>query len=327
MIITRTPLRLPLGGGGTDLASYYGKFGGFLVSAAINKYVDLAVNERLEDSFRISYSQTEIVPAVANIQHPIVRTALEMTQVTRGLEIVSIADVPSNTGLGTSSSFTVGLLKALHTYKREDRSRQALAEEACQVEIDRLGEPIGKQDQYLAAFGGVTCLEFATTGEVTVTRVNLSLDALDQLESNTLCFYTGTRRSASSILRAQNSAAWRGEAAVLDRLHRIKEIGYRVHEALVAGDVDAFGNLLHQHWLVKRGLSAQISDPAIDGWYELARAHGALGGKLVGAGGGGFMVFYCNRNKARLREALAAAGLREVRLRVDTEGSKVLIDS
>jgi D-glycero-alpha-D-manno-heptose-7-phosphate kinase len=327
MIVTRTPLRLPLGGGGTDLASYYRRHGGFLVSAAINKYVDLAVNQRFEDSFRISYSQTEIVDRVEAIKHPIVRCALQLARIERGLEVVSIADVPSNTGLGTSSSFTVGLLKALHTFKREDLGRQELAEEACRVEIEMLGEPIGKQDQYLAAFGGVTCLEFSTSGDVKVTRLELSDDALDQLESNTLFFYTGIRRSASEILQRQNAAALRSEDDVVDRLHRIKEIGYRVREALEGSDIDRFGSLMHEHWLVKRGLSRRISDPAIDGWYELARQHGALGGKVVGAGGGGFLVVYCNRNKSQLRAAMAAAGLREVRFRIDTEGCKVLINS
>ncbi len=327
MIVTRTPLRLPLGGGGTDLASYYSRFGGFLVSAAINKYVDLAVNPRFEDSLRISYSETEIVDSVSDIRHPIVREALRLTGIEHGVEIVSIADVPSNTGLGTSSSFTVGLLNALHAYCRQDISRKQLAEQACHIEIDLLGEPIGKQDQYLAAFGGVTCLEFSRDGEVTVTPLQLSHDTLDQLESNLLCFYTGRRRSASDILRDQNAAAQRDEAAVLNQLHRIKDIGYRVREAFASGNVDQFGVLMHEHWTSKRQLSTKISDPTIDSWYELARSHGALGGKLVGAGGGGFMVFYCNGKKAELRATLAAAGLREMRFRVDTDGSRVLINS
>ncbi len=325
MILSRTPLRLPLGGGGTDLASYYSRFGGFLVSAAIDKYVDLAINDRFESSLRVSYAQTEIVDCAADVKHPIVRAALQHVGLDQGLEIVSIADVPSNTGLGTSSSFTVGLLRALHAHKGEEVSTRDLAEEACHIEIDVLGEPIGKQDQYLAAFGGVTCLEFARDGAVTVTPLHLSHDALDQLESNTLCFYTGRRRSASDILREQNNAANRDEAAVLDRLHRIKAIGYQVRDALISGEVDRFGELMHEHWLSKRGLSKQISDPAIDGWYELARSHGALGGKLVGAGGGGFMVFYCDGKKAQLRAALTAAGLREMRFRVGVPGAKVLL--
>lgn len=325
MIVTRTPLRLPLGGGGTDLASYYSRFGGFLVSAAIDKYVDIAVNERFEPSLRVSYSQTEIVGRAHEVKHPIVRTALQLTGLDGGLEIVSIADVPSNTGLGTSSSFTVGLLRALHAYKAEEISTRDLAEQACQIEIEKLGEPIGKQDQYLAAFGGVTCLEFSQDGTVTVTSLKLSHDALDQLESNLLCFYTGLRRSASDILRDQNTAAQRDEKSVLDRLHRIKEIGYEVRDALLSGEVDRYGALLHEHWQSKRRLSQKISEPAIDGWYELARRHGALGGKLVGAGGGGFMVFYCNGKKAELRAALTAAGLREMRFRVGVPGAKVLL--
>ena len=261
------------------------------------------------------------------MRHPIVRQALRLAGIDRGIEIVSIADVPSNTGLGTSSSFTVGLLNALYARQRKDISRQELAELACHLEMDLLGEPIGKQDQYLAAYGGVTCLEFSRSGEVTVSRLRLSHDATDQLESNLLMFYTGIRRSASEILQAQNAATQRQEKPVLSSLHRIKEIGYAIRDCLVQGEVDRFGELMHEHWLAKRQLSTRISDPQIDAWYDLARRHGALGGKLVGAGGGGFLVFYCGSNKRALRDAMHAAGLPEMRFRVDPEGSKILIHS
>ena len=237
MIISRAPARITLGGGGTDLESYYSKYGGFLIAAAINKYVFITVNERFYDSIRLSYSQTEIVDNVNQIKHRIFREALKFLGISHGIELVSIADVPANCGLGTSSSFTVSLLNALHAYKREFVTQQQLAEEACHIEIDILGEPIGKQDQYMAAFGGITCLTFGRNGEVIVEPLQISYEALDQLENNILLFHTGIERSASEILSEQDERSKKDDPQVLSNLHQIKEIGLETRKALVKGDV------------------------------------------------------------------------------------------
>ena len=326
MIITRTPVRIPLGGGGTDLPSYYSKKGGALISAAINKYIYVTVSKRFERSIRVSYSKTEIVDDPREIQHPIVREALKLLDLDAHLEITTIADVPSNTGLGTSSSFTVGLLNALHTYKRDIVSAQSLAEEAFHIEHDLLGEPVGKQDQYLAAFGRITALDIERSGDVHVNSLWLSDDAIDQLESNVLLFYTGIRRSASEVLTDQDEASQEGEEEVIQRLDAIKEIGLEIRHAFENGNLRRFGELLDVHWQTKKGLSSKVTLPEVDRWYEIARANGALGGKLMGAGGGGFFLFYCDDSKQRLRQAMAAEGLREMRFRVDQDGSKVLVN-
>jgi len=326
MIVTRTSVRLPLGGGGTDLPWYANEHGGFLLATAIDKYVYVIVKRRFEPSIRVSYSKTEIVDAVEQIQHPLVREALKLLKVQDPIEIVSLADVPANTGLGTSSSFTVGLLNALHAYGGEYVSAQQLAQEACQIEMDTLAEPIGKQDQYLAALGGVTCLEIARDGTVSALPLRLSPDAREQFESNTLLFYTGIRRNASEVLGEQRDASGKERNQQIERLHRIKEIGREVQRCFLAGDLDEFGRLLDAHWQVKRGLSPKVSESRIDRWYEIARANGALGGKLMGAGGGGFLMFYCNGGKQRLRSVMEQEGLREMRFRIEKDGSKVLVN-
>jgi len=326
MIIARTPVRISLGGGGTDLASYYCKYGGFLIAAAIDKYIFITVNRRFEDSIRLSYSKTEIVDKVEEIQHPIVREALKLLGYDGSLEITTIADVPANTGLGTSSSFTVGLLNALHTYKRESITAKALAEEACKIEIDILGEPVGKQDQYMAAFGGITCLTFAKNGEVTVTPLNISPDIIEELERHIMLFYTGIRRNSADVLSGQNNASQRDDKKVIENLHKIKEIGEEAKIALESGNVHRFGELLHTHWQSKKNLSHKVSRPEIDRWYALARQNGALGGKIMGAGGGGFLMFYVEGNKNRLRQAMRRENLREMRFKFDLEGSKVLVN-
>ncbi len=326
MIIARTPVRISLGGGGTDLASYYCKYGGFLIAAAIDKYIFITVNRRFEDSIRLSYSKTEIVDKVEEIQHPIVREALKLLGYDGSLEITTIADVPANTGLGTSSSFTVGLLNALHTYKRESITAKALAEEACRIEIDILGEPVGKQDQYMAAFGGITCLTFAKNGEVTVTPLNISPDIIEELERHIMLFYTGIRRNSADVLSGQNNASQRDDKKVIENLHKIKEIGEEAKIAVESGNVHRFGELLHTHWQSKKNLSHKVSRPEIDRWYALARQNGALGGKIMGAGGGGFFMFYVEGNKNRLRQAMRRENLREMRFKFDLEGSKVLVN-
>jgi D-glycero-alpha-D-manno-heptose-7-phosphate kinase len=326
MIVTRTPVRIPLGGGGTDLPSYYTQYGGFLISAAIDKYIYITLNKRFEKSIRVSYSQTEIVDSVEGIKHPIVREALKLLKIDSGIEITSIADVPSNTGLGSSSAFTVGLLNALHTFKNEKVDAKDLAEEACYIEIELLKEPIGKQDQYLAAFGGIICLDIDRLGSVKVLPLKPSEDVLDQLESNTLLFYTGIRRSASEVLGSQNKGASQNQDQVIQGMHQIKKIGLEIKEAFEMEDLERFGNLLDLHWQTKKTLSNKISQERIDQWYEMAKEHGALGGKLMGAGGGGFFMFFCNNGKNGFRKIMEQEGLKEMRFRLDFEGSKVLIN-
>jgi D-glycero-alpha-D-manno-heptose-7-phosphate kinase len=327
MIISRAPVRLTLGGGGTDLKSYYSKYGGFLIAAAIDKYVFISANKRFYDNIRLSYSQTEIVDNVADIKHRIFRAALTLLDVDGGIELVSIADVPANCGLGTSSSFTVSLLNALHAYKRDFVTQKQLAEEACHIEIDVLREPIGKQDQYIAAFGGITCLTFEKDGNVLVEPLKISPETMDQLESNISLFHTGIERSASDILSDQDEKSKRDDPAIIENLHKIKEIGLETRKVLEMGKVDEFGRLLHVHWETKRKRSSKMTDPFIDECYETARKNGALGGKLIGAGGGGFFMFYChNSDKPGLSQAMKKAGLKPMRFSFDFEGAKILIN-
>jgi D-glycero-alpha-D-manno-heptose-7-phosphate kinase len=324
MIITRAPLRIPLGGGGTDLPSYYQHRGGSLISAAVNKYIYITVNRRFESSTRISYSKTEIVDNVDAIEHPIVREALRLLKISDSLEITSIADIPASTGMGSSSCFTVALLLALHTYKREHLGPQALAEEAYHIERDILNEPVGKQDQYLAAFGGVVTMDIARDGKVDVGSVALAENALDDFESNLLLFYTGIRRSASAVLKAQDTKGAEAASDVTARLDRIREIGDEIRAAINAGDVRRFGEMMDVHWQTKKKLSGGISTSEVDRWYDLARSRGALGGKLMGAGGGGFLLLYCDSNKKDLRQTMAEAGLREIKFHIDWDGAKVV---
>lgn len=328
MIISRAPVRLTLGGGGTDLKSYYSKYGGFLIAAAIDKYVFISANKRFYDSIRLSYSQTEIVDKVTDIKHRIFKAALALLHIDSGIELVSIADVPANCGLGTSSSFTVSLLNALHAYKRDFVTQKQLAEEACHIEIDVLQEPIGKQDQYMAAFGGITCLTFEKNGDVLVEPLAISAETMDQLESNISLFYTGIERSASEILSEQDEKSKKDDPAMIDNLHKIKEIGLETRSALERGNADELGRLFHVHWETKRERSSKMTDPFIDECYETARRNGALGGKLIGAGGGGFLMFYCrNSDKPRLFQAMKKAGLKPMRFHFDFEGAKILVNS
>ncbi|OGO03266.1 MAG: hypothetical protein A2Y72_01035 [Chloroflexi bacterium RBG_13_53_26] len=328
MIISRAPTRITLGGGGTDLASFYSRHGGFLVAGAIDKYVFVSVNKRFYESIRLSYSKTEIVGKASDLKHTRVREALKSLGTNGGIEIVSIADVPANCGLGSSSSFMVALLNALHAYKREFVSLDQLAEEACQIEIGVLQEPIGKQDQYISAFGGLTCLTFDRNGDVLVEPLRMPNELLYQLESSILLFYTGIERSASEILSEQDAKTKKGDSQVMDNLLQIKEIGLESRKVLEKGDLDAFGDLLDVHWNVKRRISGSISSSFIDECYEVARKNGALGGKIMGAGGGGFFMFYCNGNgaKVRLTDALKKCGLKPMYFRFDFEGVKVLVN-
>jgi D-glycero-alpha-D-manno-heptose-7-phosphate kinase len=326
MIVSAAPVRISLGGGGTDLASYYSKFGGFLITAGINKHVFICVNKRFDKSIRLSYSETEVVDSIDKIKHRIFREALRLLKIEKEIEIASIADVPANCGLGSSSSFTVSLLNALHAYKREFVSLKVLAEQACKLEIDILGEPIGKQDQYIAAFGGVTCLTFERDGNVIVEPVQMSSEKLIELENNILLFYTGIERKASDILSTQNEKSKTNDTSTLDRLHKIKEIGYETRDAFQKGNLNRFGELLDVHWQTKKKLSTKISDPFLDECYETAMKNGAIGGKVMGAGGGGFFMFYCPYQKAKLIASLTNLGLVHMPFRFDFDGSRIMMN-
>jgi D-glycero-alpha-D-manno-heptose-7-phosphate kinase len=324
MIITRSPLRVSLGGGGTDLPSYYSEYGGFLVAAAIDKYVYITQHRTFQDEIIVKYSKLERVQNVAEIEHPIVREAIRMVGHETGhLELTSMADIPGGTGLGSSGSFTTALLKNLHAYKKNLVSPAELAEQACDIEINKLGEPIGKQDQYIAAIGGITAFTFNKDGRVEYRPVRMSEDALYTLEDNLLLFFTGYSRSASSILKDQNDRSKKNDQAMLDNMHFTKELGYKSLESLESGNLEEFARLMDVHWQRKKVRSSGMSNQHINDWYDYAMQNGALGGKLIGAGGGGFLMFYAN-DKARLRHAMREKGLQEVRFRFDFEGTKIV---
>jgi len=327
MIIVRSPLRITLGGGGTDLPSYYREHEGFLVSAAIDKYVYVNVMRPFTEGIFLKYSQLEHVEKIDDVRHPIIREALQMMGFkTPQVEITTLADIPAGTGLGSSGSFTTALLKALYTHRKRHLHQEELAELACHIEIDRLGEPIGKQDQYIAAMGGVTCFTFHKDDKVTAQPLGMCMDTMFDLEDKLLLFFTGFSRSASGILKDQNVKSQQNDVDMLKNLHYVKELGYRSKDALVTGKTVLFGELMHEHWEHKIKRSGGMSNPKIDEWYELAMKNGAVGGKLVGAGGGGFLMFMAHdRNK--LRHAMAEAGLEEVRFKFDFEGTKVMMTS
>jgi D-glycero-alpha-D-manno-heptose-7-phosphate kinase len=325
MIISRAPVRFSLGGGGTDLPVYYEKHGGFVVSAAIDKYVYVTANKRFYPDMRLAYSRVELARSVDDIEHPIFREALKMCGIEGGIELTSVADVPANSGLGSSSTFTVALLNALHTYRRRFISSAQLAEEACEIEMVRLGEPVGKQDQYIAAFGNVSAITIGTDGQVSVEPVPVSDEVLDELQNNLAIFYTGVERPAAPVLREQTANVRAPAAPALASMHRIKQLGLEVQALLIAGDVDRYGELLHEHWQTKRRIAAAMSDPPLDEHYEAARKHGALGGKIMGAGGGGFFMFYVRpAERRRLSEAMLARGLKPLRFRFDMDGARIV---
>ena len=327
MIITRTPFRLTLGGGGTDLPSFYQEHGGFILAVGIDKYMYLAINTPIvDDKIRIRYTQSELVDTVDEVEHTLAREALRHFSITNGVEIVSIADIPAGTGLGSSSCYLVGLLNGLHALMQRQATPAQLAEEACRIELEILKKPIGKQDQYMAAFGGLTVLEIARDGEVAASRLDLGVELVEELENNLLLFFTGETRNATAILARQDESTKRRESSVVGSLREIKDIGLEILDSLSHGNLRRFGELLDVHWQTKKRLSSGISNPQIDAWYELARQHGAVGGKISGAGGGGFLMLYCEEGKAELREAMRGAGLRELHFRFDFEGSKVVFD-
>lgn len=325
MIIARSPLRITLGGGGTDLPSYYRDHEGFLVAAAIDRYVYVTVMRPFTPGIYLKYSNLEHVEQISAVTHPIIREALQILGFkTPQIEITTLADIPAGTGLGSSGSFTTALLKALYAHRKHLLHPSELAELACHIEIDRLGEPIGKQDQFIAAYGGLTCFTFKKDDSVEAKPLALSMNTLFDLEDNLLLFFTGFSRSAGSILKDQKVRTQKNDDEMLKNLHYVKELGYRSKEALESGNPELFGELMHEHWEHKKRRSGGMSNPQIDEWYELGMKNGAVGGKLVGAGGGGFLMFYAtDRNK--LRHAMAKAGLEEVRFRFDYEGTKVML--
>ena len=322
MIVSRAPVRLSMGGGGTDLRSYYEEHGGFLLATSINKYVHILLNKRFEEDIRLSYSKTEIVDDVSKIEHRIFREALRFTGVLKQIELVSVADIVTNCGLGTSSTFTVALLNALYGYKKRYAGVEKLAEDACKIEIDILGEPIGKQDQYASAFGGFNAYYFNKDGSVKIEPLNIREELLMELQSNIFLFYLNKNRSAGNILNVQNEKSKNKDKDTIERLHKIKDIGFYTKKILEEGKIDEFGEILHNHWLTKKGLSDKISDPFIDEAYELALKSGATGGKVVGAGGGGFLMLYCCKNKSKLVEAMKKIGLKPMWFTFEFEGAK-----
>jgi D-glycero-alpha-D-manno-heptose-7-phosphate kinase len=324
MIIVRSPLRITLGGGGTDLASYYRDHDGFLVAAAIDKFVYVTVIKPFAPGIYLKYSKIEHVEAIDRVQHPIVRESLKQFDFAPlQIEITTLADIPAGTGLGSSGSFTTALLRALHAHAKNIIHPRELAEEACHIEIDRLGEPIGKQDQFIAAFGGITCFSFKRDGSVDARPLALDEETRYALEDNLLLFFTGFSRSASDILKDQDQRTTKQDPAMIENLHYVKELGFRSKAALERADLAGFGRLMHEHWEHKRKRSGGMSNPQIDAWYDLAMANGAVGGKLIGAGGGGFLMF-CAEDKTRLRHAMREAGLAELRFHFDFEGTKIV---
>ncbi len=315
---------MPLGGGGTDLPSYYTQYGGFFISGAINKYMYIALNKRFEPGLRISYSQTEIEDNPDSIKHPSVREALKLVGIREGIEIVSIADAPASTGLGSSGSFTVGILNALYAYERITKTPHEVAEEACDIAINRLHEPSGKQDEFVASFGGVRAYYVGKDGNVRVEDMRLRDEVIAELESNILMFYTGIKRSSGEVLGRQQKHVANQNANAVEKMHAIKKIGEESKRALEIGDLTRFGELLHEHWVTKRGVTDNMSSDSIDRWYDIARENGAIGGKIMGAGGGGFLMLYCDDGRQNLRSLLSKEGLVEYRFRFDFEGSKVV---
>jgi D-glycero-alpha-D-manno-heptose-7-phosphate kinase len=324
MIIARSPLRVTLGGGGTDLPSYYEKFGGFLIAAAIDRYVYITLHETFVPDLIVKYSELERVPDATQLKHPIIREAFAMLEQTgHSLELTSMADIPAGTGLGSSGSFTTALLKALHAHKKNLVHPAELAAQACEIELNRLKEPIGKQDQYIAAYGGLTCFKFLSDGKVEAWPLRISDETRDNLEDNLLLFFTGYSRSASAILKEQDTKSKSADPSMVENLHYVKDLGVQSQIALETGNLREFARLMDVHWQRKKQRSGGMSNPKINEWYDLAMANGALGGKLIGAGGGGFLMFYAE-DRAKLRHAMRQCGLKEVRFRFDFEGTKLV---
>ena len=318
MIITRTPFRVTLGGGGTDLPSYYEKHGGFIFAAGIDKYMFIDVARPFVDSLvRVKYSKSETVEHINDLQHDIAKEVLRFTGIENNIDVSSLADVPAGTGLGSSSCYSVGLLHAIHALKHEYISLSQLAEEDFKIEAEILKRPIGKQDPYMAALGGLTVIDIGKDGSVKVRKANVSMEVADELNQNILLFFTGVTRSADIILSEQTKAAAEDKKEVIGSMHYIKEIGYEILEAVESGDIDMVGRKFDAHWQHKKKISNKMSNPEFDRIYAEALSHGALGGKISGAGGGGFFAFYVPNNHRAFREEMRKLGLREMRYRFD----------
>ena len=326
MIMTRTPLRISIGGGGTDLPSYYREHGGgFVISAAINKYVYISVNRSFLPGYFLKYSETEHAATCDQIRHPLLREAIRMQRAESPLEVVSVADVPAGTGLGSSGTFLVGLLHALYALRREPVTAETLAREAVEIEMNRLGEPVGKQDQYVAAYGGLLCQEYLPDGEVRVTPLHIGEESLRELRDSLMLFFVGSTRSASTLLREQKRLSEAKDPAMIDSLHFARTLGREIRDVLEGGRIAEFGALMHEHWMRKRDRSCHMSCSMIDALYHLARtAGGATGGKLVGAGGSGFLLLHTH-DRRRLRDTMLGAGLSEMDFSFDFDGSVVLL--
>ena len=325
MIISKAPLRITLGGGGTDMESYYRKYGGFWISAAVDKYIYISIHDIFPNQIILKYSEMERVQSVDEIKHPLLRESLRSMGVKERIEISSLADLPEGTGLGSSGTFTVALLKGLHSYTHRHVTSRELAEEACRLEIEQLGRPVGKQDQYIAAFGGINCFSIAPGGDqVEVVPLRIPRAELYQLEEDCAFFFTGYSRQASNILAEQDEKSRKDDPSMIDNLHHVKDIGLRSREALERGDLGAFAALLDEQWEAKLARSKSMVNPDIARWFRLGRANGAAGGKLIGAGGGGFLMFLAS-DKPRLRKAMAEQGLQEVRMRFEFEGAQTLV--
>ena len=327
MIITRSPLRITLGGGGTDLPSYYNKNEGFVLSAAIDKYVYVSVMKPFTKGIFLKYSKIEIVKNILEVEHPIIREALKLLNFEPQVEITTLADIPAGTGLGSSGSFTTALLKALYTVLNKNPRNVEIAKPACHIEIERLGEPIGKQDQYISAIGGINAFTFHkendSKGKVTYEPLKIKKKTILDLEENLLLFFTGFSRSASKILEDQNNRSKLNDNSMINNLHLTKNIGLKTKDALEKNNIELFGKLMHEHWEHKKRRSKGMTNPKIDEWYNLGIKNGAIGGKVVGAGGGGFLMFLSS-DKAKLRKTLAKNGLKEVKFKFDFEGTKLI---
>lgn len=321
MIIVQTPLRVSFFGGGTDFPSYYLNEGGCVLTSAIDKYIFVTIKQRFDDKLRIGYTKTEMVDSVGEVQHELIREALRKTGITYGIEITTTGDIPAGTGLASSSAVTVGSLHAMYVFLRESVDAAQLAREACEIEIETLGKPIGIQDQYIAAFGGLRFIEFQQNGEIENHPIRLESRIKRRLNESLMLFFTGVTRQADSILTEQKTNMNNNLAS----LRMMKEMAYTARDELCAGNVDAFGYLLHEYWQIKKHLSSNISNGVIDDWYQAARNAGALGGKITGAGGGGFLLLYCPLDR---REAVRAAlpHLRELPFQLEPDGSKVIFN-
>jgi len=328
MIIVRAPFRIPLGGGGTDLPSYYKKYKGSLLTATINKYMFVNINKpALVNNIKIGYSKIETVELdeIDNIQHDIIRETLKYLNIKEPIEIHSMADLSAGTGMGSSSSYTVALLKGLNTLKRRFISIQDIAEEACKIEMELCNKKIGKQDQYAATYGGINQLDIDKNGDVTVTPLNIKQETIYELENRLMMFYTNINRNTNKIINEQSSKIILNEDIATNSMHNIKNIGFEIKDALLNDDIDSFGKLLNKHWTEKKNILKNMTTSNIDKWYDIGLKSGALGGKIMGAGGGGFLLFCVKPNKRKeVRLAMEKEGLKYMEFRFDFEGVKVL---